>query len=208
MLYSGNATPTSFIGSITTAVGQAFTVADATGWPSGDEFVVLLDQGLATAEKVVCTRSLDVFTTVQRGYDGTTAYSHTDSSVIHPVAAASLNLLDHAADSAWRVPGAAGQPAFQNGWTHNTAYLGLAFRKLSSGLVVVRGCVQGGTNDTTVFILPAGYRVGGDMMFPGRSYTTAWVQHGIFTNAAGDFRTSSLGGNQYVFLDCTFFPDQ
>lgn len=91
MLYSGNATPTSFVGSITTAVGQAFTVADATGWPEGDEFVVLLDQGLTTAEKVVCTRSGTTFTTTVRGYDGTAAHPHTDSSVTHVVAAVRLN---------------------------------------------------------------------------------------------------------------------
>lgn len=90
MLYSGNATPTSFTGSITADVGQAFTVGDATGWPEGGEFPALLDQGLPSAEKVVCTRSANVFTTTQRGVDGTTPYAHTDSPVTHVLLATDI----------------------------------------------------------------------------------------------------------------------
>jgi hypothetical protein len=61
----------------------------------------------------------------------------------------------------WHVIGAAGEPAFQNGWTNYSlaSYPAAAFWKDSAGIVHLRGLVAGsGLN--TIFTLPAGFRSG------------------------------------------------
>ena len=59
----------------------------------------------------------------------------------------------------WHVVGAAGQPAFANGWGNVGAGYGTAaFFKDPAGIVHVRGFVTAGTLNTGVFTLPAGYR--------------------------------------------------
>jgi hypothetical protein len=57
----------------------------------------------------------------------------------------------------WRTIGAAGEPAFQNGWsgvTGNTPQ----FRKRNDGTCEMRGLVTGVNPNTTVFALPSGYQ--------------------------------------------------
>lgn len=60
----------------------------------------------------------------------------------------------------WKVIGAAGQPAFQGAWVNfGGAYYTAAFRKLASGLVVLRGTIKSGAGaGAVIFTLPAGYR--------------------------------------------------
>jgi hypothetical protein len=58
----------------------------------------------------------------------------------------------------WHVVGAAGEPAFQNGWGNQAGYDAVAFRKDPFGRVWIRGAVSGGATGTTIFTLPAGYR--------------------------------------------------
>lgn len=72
---------TSFSAS-TPAAGATFTVVSGTGYPTGSYsggFVICLDRGTASEEKVLCSaRSGNTFTvaTSGRGWDGTTATSH------------------------------------------------------------------------------------------------------------------------------------
>jgi hypothetical protein len=59
----------------------------------------------------------------------------------------------------WHVVGAAGEPAFTNGWgRHDAVQYTPEFRKRPDGTVQVRGIVRGGATDTAAFQLPVGYR--------------------------------------------------
>lgn len=77
--------------------GATFTVASATGYPSSGAFTVQLDRGLASEEKILCSgRSGTTFTVQTRGYDGTTAQSHTNPAVNLILPATVVNaLIDH-----------------------------------------------------------------------------------------------------------------
>jgi hypothetical protein len=59
----------------------------------------------------------------------------------------------------WHEVGAAGEPAFQNGWVNfGGVYSPVSFRKDSAGVVHIQGLVKSGTLGTTIFTLPGGYR--------------------------------------------------
>lgn len=76
--YSGSARQTTLVGDITSGSTQ-FTVVDATGYPTGATapFVVVIDRGVASEEKILVTsRSGNTFTVSQRGFDGTTPAAH------------------------------------------------------------------------------------------------------------------------------------
>ena len=66
-----------------------------------------------------------------------------------------------AALEGWHSVGAAGEPAFLNGWANFDANNAAQFRKLSNGVVELRGLVIGGSSGATVFNLPPGYRPAG-----------------------------------------------
>lgn len=82
--YVGAAPETTISGSITAGSptsGGTFSVLDGTGYPTGSTgpFVVALDAGTVSEEKVLCSiRTGNVFTvaTTGRGYDNTAAASH------------------------------------------------------------------------------------------------------------------------------------
>jgi hypothetical protein len=80
--------------------GQTFTVASAAGYPSSGRFVVQLNRGLDDEEKVlVASRSGTTFTVETRGYDGTTAASHTNPTVNLILPAVVVNaLIEHVDD--------------------------------------------------------------------------------------------------------------
>lgn len=60
-------------------------------------------------------------------------------------------------DADWKICGV--DVAFQNGWTNYPAPYGPGrYRKLASGIVVMEGLITGGTESTTAFWLPAGWR--------------------------------------------------
>lgn len=85
--YAGAAKRTALVGDIT-AASTTFTVADATGYPTGATapFVIALDTGLAGEEKVLITsRSGNTFTVSQRGFDGTSASAHTSGAALDHV---------------------------------------------------------------------------------------------------------------------------
>ena len=71
----------------------SFTVVDGSTYPSGNNpFVVVIDRGVAAEEKIlISSRSTNVLTVEQRGYDGTTAVAHSaGSSVDHVLDALTL----------------------------------------------------------------------------------------------------------------------
>ncbi len=61
---------------------------------------------------------------------------------------------------AWRIVGATGEPAFQNGWVNYApGFTQAAFWKDPWGTVHLKGLVKNGSPATsTIFTLPAGYR--------------------------------------------------
>lgn len=104
--YAGAAVATTVDTGMTAAspgVGGTFTVADDTGYPASDPFVVVIDRGETSEEKIyVSSRSGTTFTVGQRGYDGTSLQAHTAGSATCELAmdATGLNLLvDHAEDT-------------------------------------------------------------------------------------------------------------
>lgn len=79
------ASPATTVSGALSDVATSITVASGTGLPTGSTgpFVMVIDRGLASEEKVlVTTRSGTTLQTVQRGYDGTTAQSHADGAAI------------------------------------------------------------------------------------------------------------------------------
>lgn len=74
-----------------------FTIASATGWPSTSSFVAVVDRGLATEEKVLCSSRSGTTVTVAsggRGFDDTTAVAHTTGATIeHDLDAATMTAL-------------------------------------------------------------------------------------------------------------------
>jgi len=95
--YAGGAVTTTLASGIGTS-DTSFTIADATGWPTGatGKFVVTLGRNTATQEKVLCTtRSGTTVTGVTRGHDGTSAQSHSAGAVAeHTISAAKIDDLD------------------------------------------------------------------------------------------------------------------
>lgn len=80
--------------------GGTFTVASAAGYPSSGRFVVQLNRGEADEEKVlIASRSGTTFTVETRGYDGSTAQSHTNPTVNLILPATVVNaLIEHVDD--------------------------------------------------------------------------------------------------------------
>lgn len=86
--YVGAAKKTELASSITGA-DPSFTIVDATGWPDGStgKWVVVIDPGATTEEKILCaSRSGTTVTVDTRGYDGTAAVSHASggSKTVYP----------------------------------------------------------------------------------------------------------------------------
>lgn len=83
--WAGGAPATTLNGAINAAV-TSITIQSGTGQPSGGaagKFVMVIDRGLATEEKVLVTsRTGTTLNTVQRGYDGTSAQSHSNGATI------------------------------------------------------------------------------------------------------------------------------
>lgn len=83
--YSGNAAATALNGAIGTS-GATIETAAATGWPTTGPYVMCIDRGLASEEKIlIASRSGTTHTVSSRGYDGTSAVSHADDAVVEHV---------------------------------------------------------------------------------------------------------------------------
>jgi hypothetical protein len=60
---------------------------------------------------------------------------------------------------AWRSVGASGEPAFGSGWSnYGGTHQVVQFRLRADGDVELRGLTTGGSNGTSIFTLPSGYR--------------------------------------------------
>lgn len=74
----------------------------------------------------------------------------------------------------WHNIGAAGEPAFQNGWVnYGGVYAAVGFRKDPLGKVQLRGLVKTGASGTVAFTLPVGYRPPASMVF------TCWASGSV-----------------------------
>jgi hypothetical protein len=85
--YVGGAVATKLNGPVTNAT-TAIAVLDASTYPSGaTAFVIAIDRGLATEEKVLCVRTggSNTLTATTRGFDGTSAVAHVDAAVVEHV---------------------------------------------------------------------------------------------------------------------------
>jgi hypothetical protein len=82
--YKGAATPTTLSANINNSA-TSLTITDSTNWPTGS-FSLVIDPGLAGEEKILATsRSGTTVTLTTRGYDNTSASTHTTGAVIYPV---------------------------------------------------------------------------------------------------------------------------
>jgi hypothetical protein len=84
--YAGGAVATKLNGSINNST-TTVVVLDGSTYPSGaTPFVIAVDRGTASEEKMLCTRVAASNTlTATRGFDGTTAVSHNDAAVVEHV---------------------------------------------------------------------------------------------------------------------------
>jgi hypothetical protein len=68
---------------------------------------------------------------------------------------------------AFHLVGTAGEPPFQNGWQNfGSGYSEAGFFKDALGVVHLKGTIYGGTNGTTAFTLPEGYRPAENLYMP------------------------------------------
>ena len=86
--HSGAAPPTNLLSSIT-ATALSFGLTSSTGYPtgSGGPFVIDIDAGLPTEEKILCSSLSGGTITVApggRGWDGTIAVAHTPGTALAP----------------------------------------------------------------------------------------------------------------------------
>lgn len=127
--FAGAAAPTTVVGSMTDVspgVGGTFTLTSSTGWAfTTVPFVVVVDRGAPTEEKILCSAITGTTVTVAaRGYDGTAAAAHDPVApvlhVLDSITVDDLNAGRFTAASAGTVPitikGAASQSANLQEW--------------------------------------------------------------------------------------------
>lgn len=106
----------------------------------------------------------------------------------------------------WHVVGAAGEPAFENGWVNFGGGLStVAFRKDPEGRVWLRGQAKSGTAGTVLFTLPAGYRPPARVDFDTIDGTGS-PTYALTT--AGSIVTNAAAGNVRVTLDGLSFDTE
>ena len=84
--FSGAVLQTALASSLSNSA-VSFTVTDGSTYPSGNNpFVVVIDRGVNTEEKIlILSKSTNVFTVSERGYDGTTAVAHSSGAFVDHV---------------------------------------------------------------------------------------------------------------------------
>lgn len=91
--FSGNAVSTTLNGSINNST-TTVVISDATGWPDGSSgpFTATIGAGTASEERLLVTsRSGTTLTVANRGYDSTTAASHSSGeSIVHSLSAVDM----------------------------------------------------------------------------------------------------------------------
>lgn len=105
---------------------------------------------------------------------------------------------------AWHVVGAAGEPAFQNSWVNwGAPFASAGYYRDVNYWVRLQGVVRTGTDNTTIFTLPADYRPPFACHFSVSSNNTiAYLRVGT----DGTVRKVTGGSNIYVSLDGVTFP--
>lgn len=106
----------------------------------------------------------------------------------------------------WTVVGSGGgAPAFQNSWVNvGGAFTTARFYKDADDIVHLEGLVSSGTQDTTVFNLPAGFRPANTLLFSTWAFSAACR---LDINAAGDVFTNTCnGGPTYLSFGGITFP--
>lgn len=105
-------------------------------------------------------------------------------------------------DPSWTTPG-----SYSNSWVaFGSPYASPGYRKLSSGLVLLRGLAKSGTGtNPSIFTLPSGYRPGAQQFFTTTSNGNLQTIE-ILTN--GTVQVTSPYSNVYVSLDgISFYAD-
>ena len=82
--YSAVAQDTTITGTITSS-STTVTVAGTSGFPSSYPFVLALDYNTSGEELVTVTNVAGLTLTITRGYNGTTAVSHSPGAVVRHV---------------------------------------------------------------------------------------------------------------------------
>lgn len=86
--FAGGATATVLNGGITAST-TPIVISSGTGWPDGSggrSFAIVIDRGLASEEKILCSaRSGASLTPATRGYDSTSAQSHSNGATVEHI---------------------------------------------------------------------------------------------------------------------------
>lgn len=84
--WAGGTIRTTLNGNIN-ASATSITLTDGSSFPSGVKpFVLVIDRGTAAEEKIICTsRTGNTLTVLQRGYDGSSAQSHTSGAYVEHI---------------------------------------------------------------------------------------------------------------------------
>ena len=107
------------------------------------------------------------------------------------------------ADASWIVP------TLLNGWTnYGQGWSGVAYRKLSSGMVVIKGTVASGIISSLgiIFALPVGYRPSESMQVATVCSPSAAARLDVMSNGDVIAHAASTGGsNAYFSVECSFY---
>jgi hypothetical protein len=106
----------------------------------------------------------------------------------------------------YHLVGGAGEPAFQNSWANfGGAHATAGFYIQPDGWVRLKGLVASGTDNTTIFTLPSGYRPPVNIPFTSISNGTVCT---IEVDPTGTVGKTSGGSNAHVSLAGITFPTQ
>ena len=112
--HQGAAPSTTLSAQIVNGTDTTFTITSGTNWPTGSvgNFIVTIDRGQATEERILCASRSGTTVTVAasgRGYDGTTAQAHASGATAeHTTAGVELDELNVHGNSTTGVHGVAG----------------------------------------------------------------------------------------------------
>jgi hypothetical protein len=142
-------------------VAAIFTLPVGYRPPATTMFSVSTGGGVNVASYVVVYASGSVETpTANNAFTSLDGIEFDTESVLQTASVAAQPL------DTWHVVGAAGEPAYANGWVSLDAPRPARFRKYPDGRVRIMGAVKSGTLNTPAFNLPAGYAPKTTLAFP------------------------------------------
>lgn len=159
------------------------------------------DTGAAAGNRVKATARFNAGAVVERTIID--AAGNSDFALAASVAA-SLALKADIAQEAWRVVGAAGQPAFAGAWVNFGApWQAARFFKDTLGIVHVQGLVKNGAAaPSTVFTLPAGYRPPADLIFASEA-AAVYARLNVLASGVVQYGTGGAAPGSFS-LNCSF----